>query len=144
MTGDLNMNGNSIIRLGNPVSKHDAVTKGYTDQKIENIPKIDTTEFIKKDGSVPFSADLDMGGNKILNVKQPSNDTDVVSKGYLESILAESHLTSSHQPNALKYLDDEDDTSSEYNITVEGFNILTDHHINIKSIWNYSSKGLWD
>ena len=41
MTGSLNMNGNQIIRLKEPVSSSDASTKGYTDRKIDNIQKID-------------------------------------------------------------------------------------------------------
>ena len=121
MSGVLNMNGNQIIRLKEPVNSSDASTKGYIDKKIGNIQKIGTTLFIKKDGSVPFSADLDMGGKQIKNVKQPTNDTDVATKGYIDNTLAESHLTSSHQSNDFKYLDDPNDTSSEYNITVDAF-----------------------
>ena len=121
MTGSLNMNGNQIIRLKEPVSSSDASTKGYTDQKIDNIQKIDTTLFIKKDGSVPMAADLDMGTHKIINVGQPTTDTDAASKGYIDNTLAESHLTSSHKSNELKYLNDPNETSSEYNITVEAF-----------------------
>ena len=121
MTGSLNMNGNKIIRLKEPVSSSDASTKGYTDQKIDNIQKIDTTLFIKKDGSVPMAADLDMGTHKIINVGQPTTDTDAASKGYIDNTLAESHLTSSHKSNEFKYLNDPNETSSEYNITVEAF-----------------------
>ena len=121
MTGSLNMNGNQIIRLKEPVSSSDASTKGYTDQKIDNIQKIDTTLFIKKDGSVPMAADLDMGTHKIINVGQPTTDTDAASKGYIDNTLAESHLTSSHKSNEFKYLNDPNETSSEYNITVEAF-----------------------
>ena len=121
MTGSLNMNGNQIIRLKEPVSSSDASTKGYTDRKIDNIQKIDTTLFIKKDGSVPMTADLDMGTHKIENVKLPTSVTDVATKGYIDTTLAESHLISSYQSNEFKYLDDPNDTSSEYNITVEAF-----------------------
>ena len=121
MTGSLNMNGNQIIRLKEPVSSSDASTKGYTDRKIDNIQKIDTTLFIKKDGSVPMAADLDMGRHKIENVKLPTSVTDVATKGYIDTTLAESHLISSYQSNEFKYLDDPNDTSSEYNITVEAF-----------------------
>ena len=121
MTGSLNMNGNQIIRLKEPVSSSDASTKGYTDRKIDNIQKIDTTLFIKKDGSVPMAADLDMGTHKIINVGQPTTDTDAASKGYIDNTLAESHLTSSHKSNEFKYLNDPNETSSEYNITVEAF-----------------------
>ena len=121
MTGSLNMNGNQIIRLKEPVSSSDASTKGYTDQKIDNIQKIDTTLFIKKDGSVPMAADLDMGTHKIINVGQPTTNTDAASKGYIDNTLAESHLTSSHKSNEFKYLNDPNETSSEYNITVDAF-----------------------
>ena len=121
MTGSLNMNGNQIIRLKEPVSSSDASTKGYTDQKIDNIQKIDTTLFIKKDGLVPMAADLDMGTHKIINVGQPTSDTDAASKGYIDNTLAESHLTSSHKSNEFKYLNDPNETSSEYNITVDAF-----------------------
>ena len=121
MTGNLNMNGNQIIRLKEPVSSSDASTKGYTDQKIDNIQKIDTTLFIKKDGSVPMAADLDMDTHKIINVGQPTTGTDAASKGYIDNTLAESHLTSSHKSNEFKYLNDPNETSSEYNITVEAF-----------------------
>ena len=121
MTGVLNMNGNQIIRLKEPVSSSDASTKGYTDRKIDNIQKIDTTLFIKKDGSVPMAADFDMGTHKIINVGQPTTDTDAASKGYIDNTLAESHLTSSHKSNEFKYLNDPNETSSEYNITVEAF-----------------------
>ena len=121
MTGSLNMNGNQIIRLKEPVSSSDASTKGYTDRKIDNIQKIDTTLFIKKDGSVPMAADFDMGTHKIINVGQPTTDTDAASKGYIDNTLAESHLISSHKSNEFKYLNDPNETSSEYNITVEAF-----------------------
>ena len=121
MTGALNMNGNQIIRLKEPVSSSDASTKGYTDRKIDNIQKIDTTLFIKKDGSVPMAADFDMGTHKIINVGQPTTDTDAASKGYIDNTLAESHLISSHKSNEFKYLNNPNETSSEYNITVEAF-----------------------
>ena len=121
MTGALNMNGNQIIRLKEPVSSSDASTKGYTDRKIDNIQKIDTTLFIKKDGSVPMAADFDMGTHKIINVGEPTTDTDAASKGYIDNTLAESHLISSHKSNEFKYLNNPNETSSEYNITVEAF-----------------------
>ena len=121
MTGSLNMNGNQIIRLKEPVSSSDASTKGYTDRKIDNIQKFDTTLFIKKDGLVPMAADLDMGTHKIINVGQPTTVTDAATKGYIDKTLAESHLLLLHKSNEFKYLDDPNETSSEYNITIDAF-----------------------
>ena len=88
---------------------------------VGKIASVDTTQFIKKDGLVPMAADLDMGTHKIINVGQPTTDTDAASKGYIDNTLAESHLISSHKSNEFKYLNDPNETSSEYNITVEAF-----------------------
>ena len=68
-----------------------------------------------------MAADLDMGTHKIENVKLPTSVTDVATKGYIDTTLAESHLISSYQSNEFKYPEDPNDTSSEYNITVEAF-----------------------
>ena len=146
MTGVLNMNGNKIKNVGTPYTYENnaAVNVGffntelnasnsnvftqitnaykqYVDGEIGKIASVDTTQFIKKDGSVPMAADLDMGTHKIINVGQPTTDTDAASKGYIDNTLAESHLISSYQSNEFKYLDDINDTSSEYNIIVEDF-----------------------
>ena len=146
MTGVLNMNGNKIKNVGTPYTyENDAAVnvgffntelnasnsnvftqitnayKQYVDGEIGKTASVDTTQFIKKDGSVPMAADLDMGTHKIINVGQPTIDTDAASKGYIDNTLAESHLISSYQSNEFKYLDDINDTSSEYNIIVEDF-----------------------
>ena len=114
-------NQRQIHNIGSPQFNSSAANKQYVDGEIGKIASVDTTQFIKKDGSVPMAADLDMGTQKIENVKTPTNDTDVATKGYIDNTLAESHLTTSHQSNEFKYLDDPSDTSSEYNITVEAF-----------------------
>ena len=68
-----------------------------------------------------MTGDLNMNNHSITNVKQPISNTDVATKGYLDNTLADSHLTSSHTKNEFKYLDDPNDTSSEYNIMVDAF-----------------------
>ena len=85
------------------------------------IASVNTTQLIKKDGSVPMAADFDMGTHKIINVGQPTTVTDAATKGYIDKTLAESHLLSSHKSNEFKYLDDPNETSSEYNITIDAF-----------------------
>ena len=137
MTGSLNMNGNQIIRLKEPVSSSDASTKGYTDRKIDNIQKIDTTLFIKKDGSVPMAADLDMGTHKISNVVNPEFDTDVVNKQYLENKLIESHLQPSGPSNIFHFLmNDTSKFSSIREIIIGSFSDVENvaHRLNKKAL----------
>ena len=85
MTGSLNMNGNQIIRLKEPVSSSDACTKGYTDRT--------TSLFIKKDGSVPMTGDLDMDNNLIQNVNNPINSDDCSNKKYVDDEIAKFPVT---------------------------------------------------
>ena len=120
MTGSLNMNGNQIIRLKEPVSSSDASTKGYTDRKIDNIQKIDTTLFIKKDGSVPMAADFDMDSHKITNLNLPTNDNDASNKQYIDEKLLKSHLLSSEVVNAFKYLSEVDESATISDIYIHG------------------------
>ena len=122
LMGPLSMNRNDLTEIPDtPKFGYSAVNKNYVDGEIGKIASVDTTQLIKKDGSVPMAADFDMGTHKIINVGQPTTVTDAATKGYIDKTLAESHLLSSHKSNEFKYLDDPNETSSEYNITVEAF-----------------------
>ena len=120
--GPISMNRNDLLGTPDePKFGYSAVNKNYVNSEIAKIATVDTSQFIKKDGSVPMSANLDMGTNKIENVKTPTNDMDVATKSYLDNTLAKSHLVSSRKTNAFKYLDDPNDTSSEYNIVINNY-----------------------
>ena len=138
-------NQRQIHNIGSPQFNSSAANKQYVDGEMGKIASVDTTQFIKKDGSVPMAANLDMNGNKIKNVGTPythENDAAVnvgffntnlnasfsnVStqitnnyKQYVNEELLKSHLVSSHIENAFKYLSDQDESSSERNIIVNG------------------------
>ena len=138
-------NQRQIHNIGSPQFNSSAANKQYVDGEIGKIASVDTTQFIKKDGSVPMAADLDMNGNKIKNVGTPythENDaavnvgffntelsasnsnvfTQITNnyKQYVNEELLKSHLVSSHIENAFKYLSDQDESSSERNIIVNG------------------------
>ena len=122
LMGPLSMNRNDLTGIPDtPKFGYSAVNKNYVDGEIGKIASVDTTQLIKKDGSVPMAADFDMGTYKMINVGQPTTVTDAATKGYIDNTLAESHLTSSHKSNEFKYLNNPNETSSEYNITVEAF-----------------------
>ena len=85
---NLNLNGNLINGLGNPVDNNDAAnkiyvdientkqniaiadktSKSYVDNQIANV-QIDTTPLLPRDGSRSMTDDLDMNENHILSVK---------------------------------------------------------------------------
>ena len=65
---NLNLNGNLINGLGNPVDDADAVNKKYVDGEIAKV-NIDTTPLPPRDGSRNMLGNLDMGTNHILSVE---------------------------------------------------------------------------
>ena len=65
LMGSLSMNQNDLFEIPAPKYGSSAANKNYVDGEIGKIASVDTTQFIKKDGSVPMAADLDMNGNKI-------------------------------------------------------------------------------
>ena len=117
MTGNLDMGDHSIKKVGDPVNSDDVATKNYVDAEIGYI----STPFLKLDGTRAMTGVLNMNDHKISNLKMPEFNTDAANKQYIDNTLAESHLTSSHKSNEFKYLNDPNETSSEYNITVEAF-----------------------
>ena len=117
MTGNLDMGDHSIQKVGDPVNSDDVATKNYVDAEIGYI----STPFLKLNGTRAMTGVLNMNDQKISNLKMPEFDADAASKGYIDNTLAESHLTSSHKSNEFKYLNDPNETSSEYNITVDAF-----------------------
>ena len=121
LMSSLSMNQNDLFEIPAPKYGNSAANKNYVDGEIGKIASVNTTQLIKKDGSVPMAADFDMGTHKIINVGQPTTVTDAATKGYIDKTLAESHLLSSHKSNEFKYLDDPNETSSEYNITIDAF-----------------------
>ena len=117
MTGNLDMGDHSIQKVGDPANSDDVATKNYVDAEIGYI----STPFLKLDGTRAMTGVLNMNDQKISNLKMPEFNTDAANKQYIDNTLAESHLTSSHKSNKFKYLNDPNETSSEYNITVEAF-----------------------
>ena len=142
LMGPLSMNRNDLIGIPDtPKFGYSAVNKNYVDGKIT---KIDTTQFVKKVGDT-MTGVLNMNGNKIKNVGTPytyENDaavnvgffntelnasnssvyTQITNnyKQYVNEELLKSRLVSSHIENAFKYLSDQDESSSERNIIVNG------------------------
>ena len=81
--GPLSMNRNDLIEIPDtPKFGHSAVNKKYVDGEIT---KIDTTPFVKLDGSRAMTGNLDMGDHSIQKVGDPVNSDDVATKNYVDA-----------------------------------------------------------
>ena len=116
MTGNLDMGDHSIQKVGEPVNSDDVATKTYVDAEVGYI----STPFLKLDGTRAMTGVLNMNDHKISNLKMPELNTDAAIKQYIDEALLKSHLLPSHIENAFKYLSDQDESSSERNIIVNG------------------------
>ena len=81
---DLDMNENRIKDLRNPRDANDAVNKRYMNKRLEYktkdlenkltaIPTQTTNIQQQPDATKPFTSDLDMGNNQIINIGHPRN-----------------------------------------------------------------------
>ena len=83
---DLDMNKNRIIDLGHPQGGHDAVNKKYLNKRLEyktkelenKLTAILTNIQQQLDDTKPFTSDLDMGNNRIINVGHPRNPEHII------------------------------------------------------------------
>ena len=74
---DLDMDSHRIKDMAQPINNNDATTKAYVDSEIAKIPSPDLSTYVKKDGSVAMTGNLDMNNQYIQNIKTPkANESD--------------------------------------------------------------------
>ena len=78
--GEINMNGNSITGLPNPVDKDAAANKNYVDNGGAIIKN--------PDGSFTAISDIDFIGYRLKNLSNPKDDRDAVNKIYVDKKLS--------------------------------------------------------
>jgi hypothetical protein len=82
MAAPLNMGGNKIINVADPVAAQDVATKTYFDMGLISSVGL----YLKLDGTRAMTAALNMGAsNKIINVADPVAAQDVATKTYADS-----------------------------------------------------------
>ena len=96
-----------------------------TAKDVANIQFLQTYYLSKLAGGVmqnniQFNESLADNRRQVLYLGDPTDPTSAINKKYFEDKLEQSHLVSSHKSNEFKYLIDSDESSSEYNITVNG------------------------
>ena len=83
---DFSMGNNKITSLRNPDDSNELVNKSYVDRKVSQAGgSVDLTPYLKRDGTVSMTGNLDMSLNKIINCGQPTGARDVTNKAYVDS-----------------------------------------------------------
>ena len=88
MTNNLNMDNKKIINLRPPTASTDAATKKYVDDKTSSGgssgSSLDLSNYLKKDGTVTMTGNLNLGSNKIVGLATPTSNTDAATKKYVD------------------------------------------------------------
>ena len=109
MSGDLDMDSHFVKNAGINLSDDFTV-----------VPRSYVDSFVSSAIHNPLTTDLYMSNFQIKQLKTPTDTQDAINKKYFDEELLKSHLISSHIENAFKYLSDQDESSSERNIIVNG------------------------
>ena len=68
------------------VDNSNAANKIYVDSEISKIPTIDTTPYLKKDGSIPMTGNLQMNNNRIYKLPNPQLADEPATLGYVSQL----------------------------------------------------------
>ena len=88
--GNYDIENKKLTNVATPTATHDAATKKYIDDEIGKSNSGHTSnlsDYLKKDGSTLLTGDLNVGGNKIVNIAEPSHDHEVANKKYVDDEL---------------------------------------------------------
>ena len=81
VSGSINMNGNTLYNVPDPVNPQDVATKEYADN-VRGGGWINR----KQDGTYAIKRDLDIDGKKLKNIPPPVDDADAVNKIYADTL----------------------------------------------------------
>ena len=109
MIGDLDMGSHFVKNVGINLSDDSTV-----------VPRSYVDSFANSAIHNPLERDLYASNFQIKQLKIPTDVQDAINKKYFDEELLKSHLLPSHIENAFKYLLDQDESSSERNIIVNG------------------------
>ncbi len=91
LTGSIDMSNNRISNLPSPESESDAVSKQYVDDAIQSqvISEVEGAlgNYLRLSGG-NMTGSINMSGNKLENVSDPSSDADAANKRYVDSVVS--------------------------------------------------------
>ena len=103
MTSNLNLGNKKIVGLATPVLNTDAATKKCVDDHAGGRSP-DLSGYLKKNGSVSMTEELNIGGNKIINIGNPLQNSDAVTKDYVDKLIQKTVVPPSHYKDEFSYL----------------------------------------
>ena len=119
MTGDLKL-GNNQVRAWNAPSRGNNKNWEFWRGDITVDGDLILNNHEIKNVTTPKANESDKAANVDFVVNEINNNNANVKQQYKDWV-AQSHLISSHKENVFKYLYDTDESASEYNIRVDGF-----------------------
>ena len=79
VSGSINMNGNTLYNVSDPVNPHDVATKEYTDTT--------NKAFVLYEGKYLAVGDLSMGGRRLNDVNMPLENHQASNKFYVDTVV---------------------------------------------------------
>ena len=70
----------------------------------DNAGSPDLSDYLEKDGTVAMTGELNLGGNKIINMSNPLQNSDAVNKDYVDKLVHHSAVQPSHYKDEFSYL----------------------------------------
>ena len=100
--GNFDIDSKRLTEVALPIDNNDAATKEYVDN---NLPAIDLSPYLKRDGTTSMTGHLNMNNHKISDLEDASNDNDAVPLKQLKEMTTD-HRTNYHlQPSFTFYKD---------------------------------------
>ena len=100
--GNFDIDSKRLTEVAAPIHNNDAATKEYVDN---NLPAIDLSPYLKRDGTTSMTGHLNMNNHKISDLEDATDDNDAVPLKQLKEMTTD-HRTNYHlRPSFTFYKD---------------------------------------
>ena len=115
VSGSIDMRGNTLYNVTNPINPQDVATKDYTDN-VKGGGWINR----KQDGTYAIKRDLDIDGKRLLNIPPPVDDADAVNKIYTDTLYDE---TKRYVISVTPFINQQNQYTATNNINMKDFTL---------------------
>ena len=133
---DLDLDNHRVKNSLEPINSKDLTTKNYVDTEIAKIPQgsSSSTQFVRRDGTLPMNANLNMSNNKVVNLNRPTDNGDATTKRYVDETITESSIIGSSTENKFAFLNNVSNAAAVRNIVIDSYDDFNDSlHSNKKA-----------